>query len=242
MSLFIQIGKTKIPYFVRYSAKSKKKRLVVKSNNIELVVPVGSSEEDNTAFLLSKKKWLYDVFQSLEQKPQKQHVQHYGSGAKIQYHGRWLMIRHIKKDVTDVSISYNTKFEVSVPQSLNETELSIAVKNAFDVFFKNQAKQLSNQLVKKYETLLEVSSKNVVIYEPKHNWASCGKDKIIRINWKLIQAPIVAMKYVVAHEVTRLVHPNHSDMFWRELSKAMPNWQEGKTALEQWETNAKGIF
>ena len=241
MNLFVQIGNTQIPYSIRHSEKAKKKRLVVKPNNVELVVPVGSSDEANTAFILSKKKWLYDALQELEQKQRMQLTQHYGSGAKLQYRGRWLMIRLIKEDVGEVSISYSSKFEVSVPQSLNETERLLAVKNAFDVYLKNRAKQLSKQWVKKYERLLTVTSKNVVMYESKHNWGTCGKDDIIRINWKLIQAPTVAMKYVVAHEVTHLVHRNHSEEFWLELGKAMPNWREGKAALEQWETEHRAV-
>lgn len=120
----------------------------MKPNNVELVVPVGSSDEANTAFILSKKKWLYDALQELEQKQRMQLTQHYGSGAKLQYRGRWLMIRLIKEDVSEVSISDSSKFEVSVPQSLKETERLLAVKNAFDVYLKNRAKQLSKQWAK----------------------------------------------------------------------------------------------
>ena len=73
---------------------------------------------------------------------------------------------------------------------------------------------------------------------------SLNKDDIIRINWKLIQAPTVAMKYVVAHEVTYLVHRNHSEDFWLELGKPCPtgeterlHWSSGRPNIERFESH-----
>ena len=35
-------------------------------------------------------------------------------------------------------------------------------------------------------------------------WGNCGRDGVIRINWRLIKAPLAALGYVVAHEVCHL--------------------------------------
>ena len=53
-------------------------------------------------------------------------------------------------------------------------------------------------------------------------WGSCGRDGVIRINWRLIQAPAAAMEYVVAHEVTHLVERSHGPAFWSALGEVMP--------------------
>ena len=44
-------------------------------------------------------------------------------------------------------------------------------------------------------------------------WGSCSDRKTIRLNWRLIQAPDHVRRSVVAHEVTHLVHFDHSPAF-----------------------------
>jgi predicted metal-dependent hydrolase len=44
-------------------------------------------------------------------------------------------------------------------------------------------------------------------------WGSCSPVGCIRINWRLIQAPDVVRRSVVAHEVAHLVHFDHSPAF-----------------------------
>jgi predicted metal-dependent hydrolase len=44
----------------------------------------------------------------------------------------------------------------------------------------------------------------VQLGKQKKTWGTCGKDRIIRIHWQLIQAPAAAMEYVVAHEVCHI--------------------------------------
>jgi len=44
-------------------------------------------------------------------------------------------------------------------------------------------------------------------------WGSCSGKGCIRINWRLVQAPDAVRRSVVAHEVTHLVHFDHSPAF-----------------------------
>ncbi len=48
-------------------------------------------------------------------------------------------------------------------------------------------------------------------------WGSCSEQKRIRINWRLVQAPQFVRRSVVAHEVTHLVHFDHSPAFYALL-------------------------
>lgn len=60
------------------------------------------------------------------------------------------------------------------------------------------------------------------IKDMKSRWGSCAVSGEISLSWRLIFAPIVAVDYVIAHEVAHLVHHNHSPSFWtlcRELSR-----------------------
>lgn len=53
----------------------------------------------------------------------------------------------------------------------------------------------------------------VAISRAQKRWGSCSDKRRIRINWRLVQAPDFVRRSVVAHEVTHLVHFDHSPAF-----------------------------
>lgn len=51
----------------------------------------------------------------------------------------------------------------------------------------------------------------------QRRWGSCAADGTIRINWRLIMAPDLVRRSVVAHEVAHLTHFDHSPAFHAHL-------------------------
>lgn len=47
----------------------------------------------------------------------------------------------------------------------------------------------------------------------KRRWGSCSSEGMLRLNWRLVQAPDHVRRSVVAHEVAHLVHFDHSPAF-----------------------------
>lgn len=65
-------------------------------------------------------------------------------------------------------------------------------------------------------------------------WGSCQpKRKILTFNIALIEAPLSCVEYVVVHEFTHFLQPNHSRRFYQQLAMFMPDWQERKKLLEK---------
>lgn len=68
----------------------------------------------------------------------------------------------------------------------------------------------------------------------KSRWGSCQPQKgIITLNSRLTEAPRDSVEYVVVHEFTHFIHPNHSKQFWNFVTMMMPDWKERKKALEK---------
>jgi predicted metal-dependent hydrolase len=44
-------------------------------------------------------------------------------------------------------------------------------------------------------------------------------------------APATIIHYIVVHELCRLHHRDHTDLFWNEVDKVMPNYRERKEWL-----------
>lgn len=116
-----------------------------------------------------------------------------------------------------------------------ESDRHTAIDAAFVSWQRDRALQDTKRFVKSYARELDIEPSTVRVSEQKHTWGTCGKDGIIRIDWQLIQAPVAAMEYVVAHEVVHLLHRHHGDAFWETLGSVMPDWRERKALLESWE-------
>ena len=71
----------------------------------------------------------------------------------------------------------------------------------------------------------------VLIRDQRRRWASCDPKGNLRFNWRLIQAPMRLVDYVVAHELVHLAHRKHTAAFWAALGRAMPDYEARRGAL-----------
>ncbi|AGR41876.1 M48 family metallopeptidase [Spiroplasma diminutum] len=82
------------------------------------------------------------------------------------------------------------------------------------------------KIIDKYKEIMDLDFKNLSIRTMKGKWGVCfpEKSKIV-LNTRLIHYPKIALEYVVVHELSHLVHKNHSKDFWRHVEKYMPNYK-----------------
>ena len=65
-------------------------------------------------------------------------------------------------------------------------------------------------------------------------WGSCQPKRcVLTFNYALVEAPISCIEYVVVHEFTHFLQPNHSKKFYQQLAMFMPDWEERKKILEK---------
>ncbi len=238
------VGATTIPYEVRFSTRARRKRIVVTPGGVEVVAPQGSTWDGTDgllAFLEAKRRWLFDAVREIEQKHKKLLTQRYASGAKLQYRGRWLMLDVQPGEVEQVEIACRSKLHVVVPDHLAGAGKLEAIQAAFDVWLRERALRDLQRFGHRHERNLDIKSHGFRLSDAKSRWGSLGRDRVIRVHWRLIQSPAAAMEYVVAHEVAHLLHRNHSPDFWATLGRTMPDWPERKTMLEAWEQDHRAV-
>lgn len=94
----------------------------------------------------------------------------------------------------------------------------------------NQISREIYQIFKKYD----VEYPTVKVRYMTSRWGSCQpKRGVITLNSKLIEAPRNCIEYVVLHEFTHFIHPNHSKKFYDFVAMLMPDWKERKMELEK---------
>ena len=65
-------------------------------------------------------------------------------------------------------------------------------------------------------------------------WGSCHTKKgILTFSTNLMYAPAECIEYVVWHEFTHFLQPNHSRKFYDELTKVCPKWKDSRKKLRE---------
>ena len=67
----------------------------------------------------------------------------------------------------------------------------------------------------------------------RSRWGSCTVQKgTLRINSRLIFAPVSCLRYVIGHELCHFIYPDHSAKFYRLLNAAIPDALETRKFLQ----------
>jgi predicted metal-dependent hydrolase len=81
---------------------------------------------------------------------------------------------------------------------------------------------------------------DIRIKHNQSNWGSCSTNRIIIISCRLLFAPPEVRDYVYIHELSHLVHMDHSPAFWAVVAGIMPDYKKHEKWLK--ENNAKCQF
>ena len=89
-------------------------------------------------------------------------------------------------------------------------------------------------MVARIAARMGVPYNRVTIRAQKTLWGSCSAERgAVTFNLFLIKAKEACIDYVVLHELTHFLYPNHSKLFYAFLSSYMPGWKERKRILDQ---------
>ena len=96
-----------------------------------------------------------------------------------------------------------------------------------------QAKQIFSEKVARYAKEMGVTYGRVTIRHQKTRWGSCSGLGNLNFNCLLLFAPDAVQDYVVIHELCHRKEMNHSDRFWCEVAKVMPDYKVHKKWLKE---------
>ena len=105
----------------------------------------------------------------------------------------------------------------------------------WNLWMKSLQEQIFMDICKKTYPLFEtfgIPFPTIKIRGMKTMWGSCRPSRyIITLNSKLIERPMECIEYVVLHEFTHFIHPNHSKEFYQFVEERMPDWKERRDRL-----------
>jgi len=80
---------------------------------------------------------------------------------------------------------------------------------------------------------LGIDFPTIKVKDMRSRWGSCiPSKKILTFNVHLMEYPLPAAEYVVAHEFTHFLQANHSARFYAELARYMPDYKQRERLLK----------
>ena len=81
------------------------------------------------------------------------------------------------------------------------------------------------QRVQYYAPIVGVTYNQIAIRTQRTRWGSCSSKGNLNFNCLLALVPSEVLDYIVVHELCHRRELNHSDRFWNEVARVMPDYK-----------------
>ena len=202
----VEVAGRMIPVVLRRTAQAKRMtmRLAPDGSEVRITMPRWTRTADALAFVQERTDWLELQLAKL---PAPVEI---ADGATIHYCGAPLELRH----------SEGTSRRVRIEDGIlalggPATSLGPRLRR----WLESEARTLMAQDLAFFCTRAQQAEPRLMLSSAQRRWGSCAHGGTIRINWRLVMAPDFVRRSVVAHEVTHLVHFDHSPRFHALLAE-----------------------
>ena len=98
---------------------------------------------------------------------------------------------------------------------------------------REKARAVVTEKVQYYAPLIGVTYNQIAIRAQHTRWGSCSSKGNLNFNCLLALVPMEVLDYVVVHELCHRKELNHSDRFWNEVAKILPDYKCRKKWLKE---------
>lgn len=173
-------------------------RLAPDGSAVRITLPHWCRSAEAVAFARSRTAWLE---QQLAKVPQRRDP---ASDGKMLHRGRELAIEWSGDAPRKPALAEDTLI-IGGPRE--------TLARRLHRWLEAEALRLMADDARHYCTRAGLPTAQVRLTRAKRRWGSCSTEGILRLNWRLVQAPDAVRRSVVAHEVAHLVHFDHSPAF-----------------------------
>ena len=224
-------GDTRVTYAIRRSARRKKTVAVTvdPAGGVLLLAPEDFSTDRLDAVVRRKAGWIVQRLQGVGSNGVPPSPREFVSGESVMYLGRNY---RLKVDSGGTGGAKLREGWLHVPGRAGEGQRD-HVRAALISWLRSHAAERLPERVEMWCPKAGVEMPRVVISDQKRRWGSCDRGGTIRLNWRIIQAPMRLVDYVVVHELVHLRHRGHGREYWQALGRIMPDYERRREDLRQ---------
>lgn len=221
----VQFGEIAIEYLIRRSGRKVTVSIAVDpAEGVVVTAPHAATRQRLDQLVLRKATWILMSLRRWQGLEPGLLAREFVSGETFRYLGRQYRLK-VETGHPEVSVSLRGGFlQVHVP-------LAKQARGSLVGWYRARAGQYLPRRISHWVPRLRLKNPQLIVTEPAKRWGSATLDGLIRINWRIIQAPVSLVDYVVLHELVHLRHEDHGPQFWAMLGRAMPDYEERKERL-----------
>lgn len=184
------------------------------------------------AFVIQKSSYILRTIKKFKEKEFQEGLNNCfidGETIKLLGHNLRLKVKKASRNKVESDESYVTL----CVKDWRDTELK---KRVLESWLRKKCKEEITTICKKLYPLVKkygIAFPKIQLREMVSRWGSCSPKKgFVTFNTALVAMPVSCIEYVVMHEFTHFLFPNHSKNFYQQLRIFMPDWEERKKRLE----------
>ena len=193
--------------------------LVVRSDGLTVTVPTRFPLHELDAILHQKAGWIIDKLDALAARQPDTALT---EGAMVDWLGEPHALRmgFARGSVTADALQLVAHNEAGIPLALTR-------------LMRREARSFLAERLSMWAARMGLHYSDFKLSSARSRWGSCTSSGAIRLNWRLMQAPLPVLDYVVIHELCHLVELNHSPRFWALVASVCPDWKEKRDWLKR---------
>ena len=224
-------GGTHLPYTIRRSARRKKTVAVTvdPAGAVLLVAAEHLTTEELDGIVSRKAEWIVRRLRNAQSHDPPLAAREFVSGESVLYLGRHYRLKVHPDESGDAKLRGGW-LHVPAPKGSRHTA---QVREAVVSWFRCHAAERLPERVAAWRPKAGVPMPRVIVSNQQKRWGSCDRNGTIRLNWRIIQAPMRLVDYVVVHELVHLRHRGHGRDYWQAVGRVMPDYERRREDLRR---------
>ena len=225
----IQFGLTRIPFLIRRSTKRATVALTIDDGKLVVTAPVATAIDKLNAVVRHKGAWVVQRIRRARELPPPPSDREFVTGETVLYLGRQYRLKVVDGD-SEPRI-WAGWYHVPVEPGLAEQPRRREVRRRLVGSLKQHADLYLPDRLADVCRRLRITRPSIIVREQQKRWGSCDAVGALRINWRIVQAPIPLIEYVLVHELAHVEHRGHGRAFWDAVALWMPEYEERRRRL-----------
>ena len=224
-------GNKRLPYTIQRSARRKKTVAVTvdSAGGVLLVAPAQLATSELDALVRRKAHWIDKRIRRVKSLESMPASREFVSGESILYLGRHYRLKVCPQESGFPKLRGRW---LHVTAQAGEDQAD-QVRAALISWLRQRAQERLPERVDAWRMKVGVAMPQVLIADQRKRWGSCDHGGTIRLNWRIIQAPMRLVDYVVVHELVHLQHRGHGRDYWQAVGRVMPGYERRREELRE---------
>ena len=231
----IEFGGEAISFSVERTLRRKTVAISVGYDGVRILAPIDVSENHILGIVRKKAPWVLRKQAGYRELGGASVCREFVSGETVHYLGRAYRLKVVpdKASVVTRITARGSLLVAPVPADVDDMICRSSVRSGLRLWYHERAKAHFPARAKAMADLLGIPAPPIHIVDQSKRWGSCDARGRIRLNWRLIMAPMSLVDYVIAHEACHVLEHNHSRRFWRSLETIMPDYEVRVRTLDR---------